>query len=185
MELWLLVKLLFLGDCLPTTNRWIFVRALRGYWESRSKPSWQIYFAWNLSRPSGWRKSHLVYARLACLGVKSCWVDSPAFQGNTKNPPGRLWAEMGMADAIRRHDLIQTWALQVGHRPGGKFSCDQFDSAMRLPLRAGVVRLAASLARPLAQCLNAAIWPSMSWARGTVLVMAWRMSLGPGSRPSA
>jgi len=43
---------------------------------------------------------------------------------------------------------------------------------MRLPLRgADDVRLAVSLARPLAQCLNAAIWPSMSWARGTVLVM--------------
>ena len=49
---------------------------------------------------------------------------------------------------------------------------------MRLPLRAGVLRLAASRARPFAQCLNAAICPSMSWASGTVCVMASRNLLG-------
>ena len=35
-------------------------------------------------------------------------------------PPGRFRAEAGMVLAKRRHDLIRTKALHVGHRPGGK-----------------------------------------------------------------
>ena len=48
--------------------------------------------------------------------------------------------------------------------------CFQFASTIRLPLRTGVVRVAASRARPRAQWHSAAIWPSISWASGTVLV---------------
>ena len=81
---------------------------------------------------------------------------------------------------MQQNSVISTGSVSLDAHAGSSFTAFSKSSNVICFIIQTSVVLSLSRARPLAQGLNAAIWPFISLARGTVSVIASIISLGPG-----